>query len=207
MNRKTLGILAIILIIGALLFSIGISRSEQPQSMDTDAIRTQAVSTYAFSLTGTLAPRPTASFTLTSLPTFTPASAGLATETNIPVNKCYNLIWLKDKTIPDGTHMNANQAFTKTWQVQNTGGCAWAPGFSFSHVGGDAMGGKTMVLREPIPVGAKRDLSIEMVAPAGQSGLIQGSWRMADASGNYFGDTLSVNIVIGDSAPTATKSP
>ncbi len=208
MNFKTLGILVLILVLGGLLFSFGTNRSDQAEPVDTNAIRTEAVSTYAFSLTGTLASVPTASFSLTSLPTFTPSGSILTTDTPIPQNTCYNLIWLKDKTIPDGTHLNANEVFTKTWLVQNNGGCAWAPGFTFSHVGGDPMRGKTFVLKDPIPVGAKREISIELVAPGGQNGLVQSSWRMADATGNFFGDTLSVNIVVGNNTtPTMTKAP
>jgi hypothetical protein len=104
--------------------------------------------------------------------------------------------------------MKANETFTKTWLVQNTGGCAWAPGFTFSHVGGDPMRGKAVVLKEPILVGAKREISVELVVPGGQSGLLQSSWRMADASGLYFGDTLSVNIIVGEvSTPAVTGTP
>lgn len=208
MNIRTLGIVALIILAVGLLLAFETNRSNRAQPVNANAIRTEAVATYAFSLTGTLAPIPTASFTLTSLPTFTPSGTGLEIESPVPQNTCYNLLWLKDKTVPDGTHMNANEVFTKTWQVQNNGGCAWAPGFSFSHVGGDAMRGKSFVLPEPIPVGAKRELSVEMVAPAGQDGLVQSSWRMADAAGNFFGDTLSVNIVVGDNAvSTMTKAP
>jgi hypothetical protein len=172
-------------------------------SMDVDAIRTEAVSTYASSLTETLAVSPTAVFSLT--PTETPTITGTPA-TAIPQSTCYNLFFIKDVTIPDGTLMKDNETFTKTWQVQNNGDCAWAPGFTFSHVGGETLRGKTFVLKDPIPVGAKRELSIEMVAPSGVNGLVQSAWRMADASGAFFGDTLTVNIMVGNSA-TATATP
>ncbi len=204
MSRK-FSILAV-LFAGLFLFSCGANGSNQQGGVDINMVRTQAVSTFAYSLTETSVPFPMASLTPTSLPTFTPSTT-TATPTAFPtLNPCYNLIWLMDKPIPDGTHMKANEVFTKTWQVQNNGGCAWAPGFSFINVGGDSMGGKTLVLKDPIPVGAKRDISIELVAPSGQNGLIQSSWRMADTNGNFFGDTLSVNIIVG-TVPTTTKSP
>jgi hypothetical protein len=172
-------------------------------SMDVDAIHTEAVSTFAFSLTETLAASPTAVFSLT--PSVTPTITGTPA-TAVPQNTCYNLLFIKDVTIPDGTFMNDNETFTKTWQVQNNGDCAWAPGFTFSHVGGETLRGKTFVLTDPIPVGAKRELSIEMVAPSGLNGLVQSAWRMADASGAFFGDTLTVKITVGTTT-TATPTP
>ena len=104
--------------------------------------------------------------------------------------------------------MKPNEVFTKTWFVQNNGGCAWAPGFSFRHFGGDPMEGEPLILTESIPAGAKREISIELVVPSGQNGLIQSSWRMTDQNGSFFGDTLTVNITVGDVVtPTATTAP
>jgi hypothetical protein len=187
---------------GLFLMSCGNNVPPTP-SMDVDAIRTEAVSTFASSLTETLAASPTAVFSLT--PSETPTITGTPA-TAVPQSTCYNLLFIKDVTIPDGTLMKGNETFTKTWQVQNSGDCAWAPGFTFSHVGGETLRGKTLVLTDPIPVGAKRELSIEMVAPSGLNGLVQSSWRMADASGAFFGDTLTVNITVG-SATTSTPTP
>ena len=62
------------------------------------------------------------------------------------------------------------------------------------------MRGSTVTLTEAIPTGAKREISVELVVPSGVTGLIQSSWRMADENGIFFGDTLSVNITVGDSA-------
>jgi hypothetical protein len=122
-------------------------------------------------------------------------------------NPCFNLMYIRDITIPDGSQMKAGEVFTKTWSVQNIGGCAWRAGFTFRHVGGDPMRGETVTLTEAIPTGAIRNLSVQLVVPSGQSGLIQSAWRMADENGAFFGDTLTVNIVIengGQPAPTNT---
>jgi hypothetical protein len=194
MKRKILPIL-LVLTLGVLIFSCRMNTSNQPDIPDVNAIRTEAVATYAFSLTEALAPTQTVTFAPTSLPTFTPPSTTATLET--PINSCYDLFWIEDVTIPDGTQMRANETFTKTWLVQNNGSCAWPPGFMFMHVGGDLMRGETLVLKEPIPVGAKRELSVQLVAPAGVVGLAQSSWSMADENRNAFGDTLSVNIIIG----------
>jgi type II secretory pathway pseudopilin PulG len=200
--------IAIILILGVLLFSYVTKDTQQAGSVDVNTIRTQAVETYAASLTQELIAVPTASPTLTIITptsTSTPIIVTATLETPATANPCYNLLWIEDRTIPDGTQMKPNEVFTKTWFVQNNGGCAWAPGFTFVNVGGDPMRGEPLKFTEPIPVGAKREISIELAVPSGVNGLIQSSWRMADENGIFFGDTLSVNIVVGTA--TATKAP
>jgi hypothetical protein len=193
------------LILGVLLFSCG----TKDTTVDVDAIRTEAVKTHIASQTEVLVVLPTASPTLTVEPSATPTTDVTATlETPAVANPCFKLLWLEDRSIPDGTQMKPNEVFTKTWYVQNNGGCAWAPGFTFTHVGGDPMRGKPLVLNEPVPAGAKREISIELAVPSGINGLIQSSWRMTDQDGNFFGDTLSVNIVVGDIVtPTSTAAP
>lgn len=192
-----------------LLFSCGTNSTEPAELVDIDALRTEAVATFASSLTETLAVGPMASPTLTVVPTATQPLVTLTLETPPTVNTCYNLLYLEDITIPDGTQMKAGEVFTKTWLVQNIGGCAWRAGFTFQHTGGDVMRGKTVTLQEAIQTGSKREISVQLVVPSGQNGLIQSSWRMADDNGNFFGDTLSVNIVVGDvvATPAITNTP
>jgi len=204
MKTKTFPITTF-LILGVLLFSCG--TKETP--VDVDAIRTEAVKTHIASQTEVLVVLPTVTSTLTAEPSVTPTLDVTATlETPAVANPCYKLLWLEDRSIPDGMQMKPNEVFTKTWYVQNSGGCAWAPGFSFVNVGGDPMRGKPLVLEESVPVGAKREISIELAVPSGINGLIQSSWRMTDENGNFFGDTLSVNIVVGTvTTPTVTKAP
>jgi hypothetical protein len=198
--------ITLLIIIGALLFSCGTNQPEQ--NIDIDSIRTQAVSTFASSLTETLVAVPAHSSTPIATPTITPT---IITETPLPTattNPCYNLLYIRDVTIPDGTQMKAGEVFTKTWEVQNIGGCAWRAGFTFQHVGGELMRGKTVTLTEAIPTGAKRQISVELTVPSGINGLIQSSWRMADENGVFFGDTLSVNIVVGNiTTPAVTNTP
>jgi len=193
--------------LAGLLSACSIKDSTSADTSELNAIRTEAVSTYVSSLSESPAPLPTGTFTLTSLPTFTPSTPVISTSTRVPSNTCYDLLWLEDKTVPDGTIMKANEKFTKTWLVQNNGGCAWAPGFTFSLVGGDPMRGQTVVLRDPIPVGAKRELSVDLVVPSGVEGLLQSSWRLADANGDFFGDTLSVNIMVSNPTPSTPTTP
>lgn len=200
----------LILTLGFLLLSCGSNDSEQADLLlDTDAIRTEAVATYASSLTKTLVPVPTTSPTPKIIePSLTPPEITVTLETPATANPCYNLLYIEDVTIPDGTQMKAGEAFTKTWLVQNVGGCAWRAGFTFNHYGGDGMRGSTVTLTDAIPTGAKREISVQLVVPSGQTGIIESAWRMADENGIFFGDTLSIKIVVGDvTAPTSTSTP
>lgn len=205
MKFRTISI-SLILIIGVFLFSCANNQADQTTAVDTDAIRTQAVETYASSLTG-LAP------SFTPFPTLTPVSTIDTTPSATPeptatTNPCFNLFYIRDVTIPDGTRLKAGETFTKTWEVQNIGGCAWRAGFTFQHVGGDSMRGTPITLTEAIPTGAKREISIELVVPIGINGIIESAWRMADDTGSFFGDTLFVQIIVGDvTTPAVTNTP
>lgn len=207
MKPRLLSIILIGVLI-TLLFSCGTNSEDPADPADVNIVRTEAVATFASFLTETLVAVPSTSPTLTVEPTFTPEE-GTATLASTPTaNPCYNLFYIEDVTIPDNTQMKPGEVFTKTWLVQNTGGCAWKPGFTFQHVGGDAMRGNTVTMTDAIQTGSKREISVQLVVPSGQNGLIQSAWRMADESGNFFGDTLSVNIFVGSIAtPAATNTP
>lgn len=203
--------IASILLIGILiflLFSCGINSESQTELGDVNVVRTEAVATFASSLTETLVAVPSASPTPAVEPTATPPLVTVTLETPPTANSCYNLLYIKDVTIPDGTQMKPGEVFTKTWLVQNIGGCAWRAGFTFQHVGGDSMRGSQVTLTEAIQTGSKREISVQLVVPSGQNGIIQSSWRMADENGIFFGDTLSVNITVGTvTTPIATNTP
>ncbi|MCJ7432369.1 MAG: NBR1-Ig-like domain-containing protein [Anaerolineales bacterium] len=205
-SKKNLFIL-ILLILIILAFALSMSvrgNTQTTPTVDANDIRTEAVATYLADQTRTALALPPSTFTPPPPPTDTPSSetATLAK----PTDPCYKLLWLEDVTIPDNTRMAPGQSFTKTWKVQNNGGCAWAPGFKFSLVGGEAMGGQTLKINEPVSVGVVTELSIEMTAPADRTGTITGTWRMSGANGTYFGDALYVTIVLGG-ATTSTAAP
>ena len=206
--KPRLLIIILLLVIGAFLFSCANNQTEQTDAVDTNAVRTEAVATYASSLTESVASVPTAFRTPTLELTVTATPLTTTPEPTATTNPCFNLLYIDDVTIEDGTRMKAGEVFTKTWLVQNIGGCAWRPGFTFQHFGGDPMRGSTVTLTEAIPTGAKRELSVELVVPSGINGIIESSWRMADDTGNFFGDTLTVQIVVGDiTTPAVTNTP
>lgn len=182
-------------------------------TLSADQIQTQAVQTFAADLTKTALANPTATPTPSSSPTpFATIAIGtpLATSSTLVgggAASCYKLVYVRDVTVPDNTPMTPGQTFTKTWEVQNSGSCAWDAGFKFTLIGGDAMGGQTLTLAQPVAVGAATQLSVAMAAPTNKTGTIQGTWRMSTTTGTYFGDGLTVVIVIGGSGATATGGP
>jgi hypothetical protein len=110
-------------------------------------------------------------------------------------------------TIPDNTPVNPGQSFTKTWKVKNSGSCAWDAGFKFAFTGGDNMGGQTYTVPSSVAAGAVTDISVAMTAPD-KSGTLRGNWRMSTASGQFFGDEVYVQVVIGGgAAATNTSGP
>ena len=70
MKTKIFFSLVTLLILGALLFSCGVN-SEKTDDVDVNAVRTEAVATFASSLTETVAAHPTISPTPTIEPTLT----------------------------------------------------------------------------------------------------------------------------------------
>jgi len=184
-------------------------------TFSADQIRTEAVATFSVALTETAFAAPTN----TPVPTLTPAATlpGLATSTGgIPfggatsvgaapaTTSCYGLTFVSDVSIPDNTPMTAGKTFTKTWKVLNSGSCAWEVGFKFALASGDPMGSSTLTIPALVAAGAQYDISVPMVAPS-TPGTIRGDWRMSTASGQYFGDQVYVQIVVGGgAAPTNT---
>jgi hypothetical protein len=190
----------------AALTGCGPSEAELIPTFNPDVIRTEAVATFSSGLTQTALAAPTITSTPTLLPTNTLLPTGTA-GTAKPQSSCYNLLYIKDVTVPDNTVMPPGLSFTKTWEVQNSGSCAWAPGFTFSLVGGDAMGGQALKLEQPVQVGSVTQLSVAMVAPAGKTGTVQATWRMADATGAYFGNALTVVILVGGTTTGTAGTP
>ena len=205
-----------ILMIGALLLSAcGATPADLTPTVtiNPDEIRTQAVGTFAADLTLTAfaAPTNTPAASVTPLASFTagPTTAAIGTTIGTaPVAgataSCNGLSFVSDVTIPDNTPMNPGQAFTKTWKVKNAGSCPWAAGFKFAFTGGEQMGGATFTLPAEVAAGAVYDISVPMTAP-NKNGTLRGNWRMQTAAGQFFGDEVYVQIVVGGgTAPTNT---
>ncbi len=117
---------------------------------------------------------------------------------------CNNAALIRDVTVPSGTVFKPGEKFTKTWQIANTGTCDWVYLYHLVFISGDRMGGSPSNLGKVIEPGEWIQLSVNQTAPS-DSGTYTGYWRFGDQSGNVFGATLGVSIVV--SSPTKTPKP
>lgn len=225
MFRLKLKAVQVFACIALLLASCGGGEAEgtATPTFNADQIQTFAIETFSAALTQTAlaAPSDTPSPTLTVSPTF----AAIATITggtpfsNQPAPAstaaCYRLTFVNDVTVQDNTAMTQGQTFTKTWKVLNSGSCAWDAGFKFAYKSGESMNGATYVLPSAVAPNSTVDISIAMTAPA-KTGTLRGDWQMSTAGGQFFGDIVYVQIVVGagttgtavTSTPgTATNTP
>lgn len=216
----------LLLALGAILIAScgGGNVPEATPTAGVDQIQTAAVSTFAsgLTLTAIVAPTNTPAVTETPIATFAPLSTntgtapltGILTTPGVPVTSggaattsCYGLTFVSDMTIPDNTQMQAGHNFTKTWKVQNSGSCAWDAGFKFQNTGGNSMGASAVTLPASVAAGATYEVSVPMTAP-GTSGTVRSNWRMSTGTGQFFGDEVYVQIVVGSgSGATATTYP
>ena len=211
-NKTRLAIVAVLLLALVMILVFNLRSTPQPTPVPTvniSRVQTEAVSVFISALTSTAKAQPTSTLTSTPLPTATMGG----TDAVSPTPSCYRLHYVRDITIPDNTPMTPAEVFTKTWLVENSGLCAWRPGFKLVLVGGVAMGGSPYVVAQTTNPGDRIEVSIKMAAPTNQSGVTQGTWRMSDENGTLFGDALTVVIDIGgtgtSTAPTlpATATP
>ena len=199
-----------IMIVALTLAACGGNQSATPTISVAD-IQTMAVSTFASGLTQTAAAVPTDTPTATLTPantvvalnTFASLNGTPGTAVGNPTASCLGLVFKNDVTIPDDTNMTPGQQFTKTWLVQNTGSCAWQPGFKWTLVGGNPMGGSSVALTQAVSPGAQYQISVPLVAP-NTTGESTGTWKMADANGTFFGEAPWVKIMVVNGAATAT---
>ncbi len=149
----------------------------------------------------------------TPTPTRTPAP-GTAT---VPPSACDRAQFVRDVTVPDGTLMNPGQTFTKTWELRNSGTCAWSTSYQLVFFSGERMGAaETYAFTEAVPVGKTARFSVPMTAPS-TAGSYRGYWMFKNASGQLFGwgpqgnrpwwvDIRVAGATVTPGGPTATPS-
>ena len=131
-----------------------------------------------------------------------------------PVQKaCDRMRFIADVTIEDNTVLSPNQAFRKTWRIQNSGSCTWSPGYRLIFDSGDPMSGPASVnIPQYVSPDQTIDISVDLRAPAA-NGIYQGNWMMQNASGMKFGTSDTVNqgiwvkIIVGSGNPATPVYP
>lgn len=115
----------------------------------------------------------------TAIPTSVPPTA-----TPVP---CYQVSFVADVTIPDGTKIPGGNTFTKTWRIKNSGSCTWDERFDVAFVKGAQLTSFTIYdFRKVVKPGETVDISIDMTAPT-SNGVYKSEWQMVNANGERFG--------------------
>ncbi|MCG2784409.1 MAG: hypothetical protein L6461_04820 [Anaerolineae bacterium] len=95
--------------------------------------------------------------------------------------------FVADVTVPDGTTLAPNAAFTKTWRVRNSGTCTWSTAYKAIYQSGEKFGSiESVDFSKSVAPGQSLDISVNMTAPAA-SGTYRGYWILKNASGMLFG--------------------
>ncbi|MCD6355690.1 MAG: hypothetical protein J7L66_00265 [Anaerolineaceae bacterium] len=190
-NNKVVALASAMMIVLACTVSFGGGLSEE-EKMQTAVAQTIAAGNLQ-PQNGQGQPLPT----ITLAPTATKKSD--PTQTPLPCNKAKFI----SETIPDDTEYTPGKAFTKTWRLQNIGTCTWNTNYKLVYASGDKMGGPANKnLTQSVAPGEQVDISVDLTAPASE-GTYKGFWKVADDEGQFFVNTIWVQIKV-KSAPLNT---
>jgi heat shock protein HslJ len=105
------------------------------------------------------------------------------------------------------------QDFDKGWRIRNSGTCAWGPDYRLNYVGGNntaaQMDGEPVNVVGEVPPGQTYDFYVDLTAPSGVYGVIQGRWQIQNPGNVFFGQTVwvMVDVVAPTPGPTKTTQP
>jgi hypothetical protein len=96
------------------------------------------------------------------------------TATPLPCN------WAKlvSETVADGTSININTNFNKSWRIRNAGTCTWNSNYKIAFYSGDGMAGPASKLfGRSVAPGETIDLILPLKVPA-TAGTYKGTWHL-----------------------------
>ncbi|MHB1318089.1 MAG: NBR1-Ig-like domain-containing protein [Anaerolineae bacterium] len=85
--------------------------------------------------------------------------------------------FVRDISIPDGTVMAPGQAFTKSWEIENSGEVPWPDGTELRLVDGAVMGPIESVSLNGRTAGERAEISVDLAAPAAP-GTHRSYWQL-----------------------------
>lgn len=115
--------------------------------------------------------------------------------TNTPNPCVVGARFLGDVNYPDGSQIPAGTAFTKTWQVQNTGSCIWINSYGIQNVSGGSFGApspSSIPYTQPNQI---VNISVNMVAPQ-QPGNYRSVWQLRAPNGVLFGPQMDAQFTV-----------
>src|SRR5512138_105294 len=90
-------------------------------------------------------------------------------------------VLVADVTYPDNAKVAAGEKFTKTWKIENTGGCPWT-GYTVAFVSGDRMEAPDSVPVSETKPKASVEVSVELIAPS-TDGSYTANFELRNAQG------------------------
>ncbi|MBN1178639.1 MAG: hypothetical protein JXD18_05475, partial [Anaerolineae bacterium] len=109
---------------------------------------------------------------------------------------CLRASFVSDVTVPDGTHFDKGEAFTKTWRVRNSGTCDWPEGTVLVLNYSDFGGPETTTVGA-VAVGETVDISIDLTAPD-SNGNFDALWNLKVDGAEIPGGALTAVIQAGE---------
>jgi len=101
-----------------------------------------------------------------------------------------SMSFVADVTVGDGESASPSTSFLKTWTIRNSGSDSWPPGCILKLSSGHGMQVSPVgAIVPPLGAGATSNLTIQMTAPA-EPGIYESQWRLATATGKFFGDPI-----------------
>jgi Ig-like domain from next to BRCA1 gene len=207
-NRKA-NFLSILLLFTLLLTSCGGTGAESDTIATAVAMTVSAQDTEKAQATATPKPTeadptsmPETTPTLQAAPTFSPPTAPGPVGTG---NNCQVLANLVSETVPDGTIMQPNETFWKSWRLKNNGTCTWNSAYKIVYWSGDLMGGlQEYQFPDVVNPGEEVDVKLFLKAPA-SNGNFSSYWKLQSEWGTPFGvgqydQPFYVQINVNDSS-------
>jgi len=102
-----------------------------------------------------------------------------------------------DFSLSNGTHVDQDQMFVKTWTVKNTGKLVWLEGTKVVYHGrknNPMVTKEEFALKTPIKPGDNVEVSVVVRVPAAP-GHYSCNWRLMTPEGKVFGQKLSFSTV------------
>lgn len=152
--------------------------------------------------------------TITPTVTGTPPTPTVTKTATTPASTCDRATFVADVTIPDGSTLAPNTAFTKTWRIKNTGTCTWTTNYSLVFVSGEKMGGVDTNLKSTIAPNTTVEVSVNLTSPAA-NGTYRGYWQLKNDKGQVFGIGsagnkpfwVDIKVAAGVTVTPVTPSP
>ncbi|MGB7875404.1 MAG: NBR1-Ig-like domain-containing protein [Anaerolineales bacterium] len=208
---KTSQLISTILFLALVLSACNLPGSTQePERPSASVVLTAAAQTVEANLTqstvqNTATVQVVVPTSTTAPPTVTLAvspTTGSGATVPTATQDCDDAEFVTDVTIPDGTVLDPNESFTKTWRLRNSGTCSWTPSYTIVFSNGDSMSGPaTQALTGNVNPGQTMDISVNLKAPA-SAGDYTGYWKLRNAAGVTFA-TFYVDINVGGSGSFA----